>query len=82
MALIRAVLGFSYAGGKMVPGLAETLDRSGYQGGRDLEDGDIVVQFEAYLADVEHALDDGTALLYVLLRQNLLCHPQRHLLGW
>ena len=26
--LIRAVLGFSYAGGKKVPGLAETLDRS------------------------------------------------------
>ena len=64
-----------------VPGLVKALEWGRDEGRRDLEDSDVVVELEANLADVEHALDDGTALLCVLLRQNLLCHPHSHLSG-
>ena len=53
----------------------------GYQCGGDLEDGDIVVQLEAGLAYVQHALYDCATLLHAVLRQYLLGNPQRHLRG-
>ena len=71
----------SYRRRNKIPRLVKTLNGRRDEGGRDLKDGDVVVQFEANLADVQHALDDGTPLFYVLLCQNLFRHPQSHLMG-
>ena len=70
-----------YVRREQVPGLAQTLKGCGYQCGGDLEDGDIVVQLEAGLAYVQHALYDCATLLHAVLRQYLLGNPQRHLRG-
>ena len=62
-----------------IPGLAQSLQRCRDEGRRDLKDGDVVVQLEASLADVDHSLNHGTSLLDVVLTEDLFGHPQCHL---
>ena len=62
-----------------VPSLFEPLIGGGAEGSCDLEDGDVVPQFQAVLGDGHPLLNEGTSLTRLVTGQDLLGDPQRHL---